>query len=576
MGVYSDWVGEGPFLLVEVLADGWERIAKTRIEPVAWSYRHGAERRAWRHHYQITDKDGHKRTISIPKESLTVAKGNSALRELARSGVRFINHKDKLDALVKFLRYEPKTQIVRVPHTGWIEDNKDHWLFIRPDSTLGVSRHRYEFDGDGTSHGLQISGSKEDWSKYVAAPLEGCSTVALSLATFFATPLIHFVHEQAGGWHLYGPSSIGKTLAGAIGQSVYGLPHGSGTGDTFGRSWAGTATGIEQFAALRSDVGLSLDEIGVGAVLPIKDAIYALSGGTEKLRGTSQATLKTSKGFRVLVLSTGEKSLAAFLGQRDDAEGRRKRLVDVPAEVAPGTSFEIISPNAIVAAGQEFYGAVKQYHGAVGLAWQQYLVKLGPTKIRDHVNSHRNSWLAQTAVKDLEKESHPQVRSVINRFALMAAALQMARVAGLLPWKIESCNAGILACADRWAKQRGDLAVGGETIRVVNALRETILTTLKDRFIELKPDKKGKLQPTKELPLEQTDGYLKPDRILILPAAWSRLTNNAPDTLTYLLNKGWLIPGETNTPGKPKVERIGGGQAAQRFYVLRRSFLIEK
>jgi hypothetical protein len=242
-------------------------------------------------------------------------------------------------------------------------------------------------------------------------------------------------------------------------------------------------------------------------------------------------------------------------------------------EVAPSTALETVRPDEIVAAGRRFYSAVKEHHGAVGKAWQEHLVALGQAEIRRQVDAHRNAWLGQSEVAEIEKEAHPQVRSVIHRFALMAAALRTAIDARLLPWKVKSADAGILACADRWAKQRGDLGISGETLRAVNALRQTILETLADRFVELKPDAKGTLKPTRELPPEQVDGYFKPDRILIYPEAWSRLTGNASENMGYLLSKGWLIPGETGAPGKPKVERIGRGQLAQRFYVLRREFL---
>jgi hypothetical protein len=439
-GVYCNAVGEEEShdnLMTEVFEDGWVRIAKTRIEPLAWSYQFGAERQAWRNHFEITDRDGHKRTIKIPRENLGA--GGSAIKQLNSLGVRVFIAKDKRTALLRFLRWEPTAKIVRVPHTGWVPDS-GQWLFIRPDRTL-IGRQtkkqqhlRYEFDGDGTSHGLQISGTVEDWKRHVVAPLEGCSNVALSVATFFATPLILFVHEQPGGWHIYGSSKIGKSLCAAVGQSVYGLPYPPGTGhDTFGRSWQGTSTGIEQFAALRSDVGLALDEIGVGAVHPIKDAVYALSGGAEKLRATGQLSLQHSKGFRVLVLSTGEKSLVVFLGARDDAEGRRTRLVDVLAEVAPGTALETVPPQQVVDTARTLYAALKNYHGAVGLAWQQHLVDLGEAKIRSQVEGYRTAWLAHSAVKDLENQAHPQVRSVIHRFGLMVAALRMAIEAGLLP-----------------------------------------------------------------------------------------------------------------------------------------------
>ena len=49
------------------------------------------------------------------------------------------------------------------------------------------------------------------------------------------------------------------------------------------------------------------------------------------------------------------------------------------------------------------------------------------------------------------------MRAVVNRFALYAAALRMAIAAGLLPWTVDSSDAGILACMQRWAAQRGNV-----------------------------------------------------------------------------------------------------------------------
>jgi hypothetical protein len=97
--------------------------------------------------------------------------------------------------------------------------------------------------------------------------------------------------------------------------------------------------------------------------------VYQLAGGARRLRATSTGKLQDQHGFRVLLFSTGEKSLGVFLGNTGDEAGRRKRLVDVPAEVIPGTSFETIASDRIGEAAERFYSATQRLHGAVGLEW---------------------------------------------------------------------------------------------------------------------------------------------------------------------------------------------------------------
>src|SRR5207244_2282833 len=93
-------------------------------------------------------------------------------------------------------------------------------------------------------------------------------------------------------------------------------------------------------------------------------------------RSVARRVSSGRRGFRVLVFSTGEKSVAEFLGKKDDAEGRRRRLVDIPAEVQPGSAFETIPPHQVDAAAAKFYPAADRLHGAVGEAWQRHLVNL--------------------------------------------------------------------------------------------------------------------------------------------------------------------------------------------------------
>jgi hypothetical protein len=145
--------------------------------------------------------------------------------------------------------------------------------------------------------------------------------------------------------------------------------------------------------------------------------------------------------------STGEKSLVQFIPGLQ--EGARKRLVDVPAEVQPDSAYETISRDRIHTEGERLFDAMKRQHGAVGRDWQRHLVDLGPDRIKVELQKHRKAFLALPEVVAVAEKAHPQVRAVVNRFALTAAALRMAIEASLLPWTIEEADAGIIACMRR-------------------------------------------------------------------------------------------------------------------------------
>ena len=115
-----------------------------------------------------------------------------------------------------------------------------------------VRRITYLLDATATNHGLHVAGTAEAWAAEIAAPFEGDSNVALAFGTFFAAPLLEFAGEPGGGFHIFGQSTIGKTMASAAGQSIYGWPHETAD-DTFGVGWGGTEAGFDALALARTD-----------------------------------------------------------------------------------------------------------------------------------------------------------------------------------------------------------------------------------------------------------------------------------------------------------------------------------
>jgi hypothetical protein len=262
--------------------------------------------------------------------------------------------------------------------------------------------------------------------------------------------------------------------------------------------------------------------------------------------------------------------LVQFIGESLQ-EGARKRLVDVPAEVQPGSAFETIPREQIHNASKRLFDAMKRQHCAVGRDWQRYLVNIGPDQIKAQLHQHREAFAALPEIIAVVTKAHPQVRAVVNRFALYAAALRMAIAAELLPWSVEEADAGIIACMQRWVTQRGNIDTTGELQRAADVVSATIKAALSDRFITIhKPNRvwepATEADAIKQRTANSFDGYAKTDRVLVRPEAWTRYCNGMDphEIAKHLQEQGTLIP---SRDGKlSKAEQVIG--KVDRFYAL--------
>ena len=246
------------------------------IDPVALS-RDISPQRNWRHRYLITDETG-EFPVEIGNEHFG-KKADPAISILMRHGVHVVETDEARQHLATFLRFKPRGRVIRAPRVGWFEAKKGCWVFVLPTETLGDAESSTSFSTPRpNAHGFHRSGTSEQWREQVAGPLAGNSNVVLAVGTFLAAPLLRWADEPGGGFISHGPAKIGKTLLGAVGQSVWGKPYAPGAGaDAFGFTWESTANRIGERAVLRSDVGLYLDEIGIGDPKAVAATVYKLS-----------------------------------------------------------------------------------------------------------------------------------------------------------------------------------------------------------------------------------------------------------------------------------------------------------
>ena len=561
----------------------WDRICTTRIDLEALTRDGRGDN--WGTYIVITNRDGGKRKLAVPHALIAADKVADIASLLASIGVGIVPTRAARQLLVQFLTLEVSGRITAVPQIGW-HCSSDTWQFVLPDDTIvpaGFAGPRPVLQTASlhVQHGLDVGGSVEQWIEQIARPMAGNSNVHLCVGTMFAGPLLKFAHEAPGFFHLWGTSKIAKSLAGAVGQSVWGRPKVPGEADAFGASWTATAMGLERYAVLRSDVGAYLDEIGEGSPKAIRPAVYGLANGSTKLRGTQDITLRPMESFRILGISTGEQTMESYLssGGEKVPAGLKVRLVDVPAEVQADSVFETFPREQIEELGKRFYPLTSELYGAVGRAWLQHLVDLGGEKIGALVRQHREEWLKLPAVAAVRAKSSVQVQSILNRFALVAAALRMAIEAKLLPWSIDETDCGVAACMARCLKGRnGRLDLTGEVLGAIEQIRTILATDLHGRFIHQRVidgnlDYASPADATKR----DTLGYVKDGRILIEPTAWRGVLCAGYDpekTARHLKGEGLLIADETGgkLQRQEKVKR-GGDVVKARFYVLDQKIL---
>lgn len=262
----------------------------------------------------------------------------------------------------------------------------------------------------------------------------------MALGIAFAAPLLSLLHAESGGFHLFGDSSDGKTTAALVALSVWGKP--SDTKIT----WRGTGLGFSNIAAARNDGLLVLDEMGQAKAKVIGDTVYGIMNGVNKVQGAKQGGNRHTDRWRILVLSTGEKTPDAIMGKYEEWHaGQNTRLPSIPAYTGKGHGiYDNLHHFANGAElSEHLQEAVEQQHGMAGRAFIDLIDEHTPAQARE---------IIQTFMNTLPPLSG-QARRVAQRFALVAAAIELAApITGLMAGV---GMMGVKQCFDDWLERNG-------------------------------------------------------------------------------------------------------------------------
>lgn len=341
--------------------------------------------------------------------------GEDARRSLFNMGA-VIGLKKRGAFMEYLLDQAPEAEITTTRRTGWHESG----AFVLPSRTIGSDSVRFQAAGGGQVL-FCVKGDLAGWQANIAERCAGNPVLTLAIGCALAGPLLSLVGVLGGGVHLVGDSSSGKSLAQLIAASVWGDP------GVFSASWDVSKGGLEIEASGRNDTVLTLDEIKRADPKRVQEMAYSLANGQGKGTMTREREGRAKLSWRLLTLSSGERSLsehAAISGNSAHA-GAELRMVDVNAGTRPHRAFD----NLHGFEGANFHRllsvAANTHHGHLGPVFVERLIAGGDMPgLLDDFARVRTLFVADSA----------QAGRVADRFAVIALAGEMAIAYGLLPW----------------------------------------------------------------------------------------------------------------------------------------------
>jgi putative DNA primase/helicase len=419
----------------------------------------------WARWIQFKDADGRQHQVAIRDGDLH-GDPRTLAATLARQGL-WISPRHKHRAqLVEYLNsVEVDERVTFVPRTGWHTVGASR-VFVLPDQSFGGTNELVLLNTDGASpYGSR--GSLTDWQNSTGRLTAGQRLAVLAVSTALSGPLLNLSGQDGGGIHFLGISSSGKTSLNRAAASVWG-PR------AYMRSWRATANGLEGAAVLANDTLLVLDELGVIDSRELNAAVYQLAIGHGKGRARRDGSMRTPASWRVMVVSSGEVSIASKVEEdknRRAKAGQEVRILDIPADAGKGYgAFDSPRPGENSAAGlaDEIVVSAEEFYGTAGQAFVEAIVKCGIDKTIEYLNASINAFCA-CAVKF---GNEGQIRRAVRRLALIAAAGELAHEFGIVPhWKKGEATAAAVFALNQWIARRG----GGEAAEEIAAVRSVRL-----------------------------------------------------------------------------------------------------
>ncbi|MEK6219944.1 MAG: DUF927 domain-containing protein [Psychrobacter cryohalolentis] len=399
----------------------------------------------WGRLLQWRDDDGVLHTWSMPI-SLLQGDAREYRRELASQGLDIeyaitATYRSYLDVYIQ--KYPIHKRALCVDKLGWHDEQ-----YVLPDGAIGNDSKELIVYQSAHSINSTIAqqGTLAQWRDELCKKLADQSRFVFSIACAFAGQLLELLDDDGGGFHILGSSSMGKSLSLKLAASVWGNP------DKYVKTWRSTDNALEGTASEHNDSFLPLDEISESDPKIIGKAAYMLANGKPKGRSTTTGHNRIAKTWRIIFLSNGEESLQNFMaqaGQKTNA-GIEVRVAHIDADAGKGLKTFDSLVLADTGAGQadKIKELSQAYYGVAGIAWLEHITsdKAATTATAKQFVSDFMSNYSDLA---------PQAYRVAKRFAIVAAAGEMATQANITGWQAGQATTAVMTCLDNWLDNYG-------------------------------------------------------------------------------------------------------------------------
>lgn len=523
------------------------------------------------------DRDRRLKSWPLPRRLLYLGAGE-AEGELAGRGLRLspdFNARARLrQALAEV---EAGDRVTLVNRAGWHGAAGAGGAFLMPDGdTIGTPPEPLVLAemGEEAATRCAMAGTLEGWQRGVAAIAAGNPLAAFAMSCAFAGPLLLPLGETSGGFHLAGGSKEGKTTCCQMAATAWGPPTKGGPL----RDWHATSNGLEAAAEEAGDALLLLDEIHQADPRAVVGAVYALAGEGGKQRLNRDAKARRRRTWRTFILSNGEicpSVAAAKAGTRLPA-GAAVRLPSIPVGRGGAAWPNLHGAADFAALMTTLHAGMRAHHGHGARAFVAELAKLKDAELAE-VRAVLAGLRDRMALA-LPDGADAQARDVSRRFALAAAAGELATAWGILPWPQGTATGAADRMMAAWLAGRGN-AGAAEDADALDRVRTFIAQHGAARFAAVELDQYGNPVEGDTRPVIRRAGFRKVLKdhgtaFLFFPEVWQGEVFDGADGLAgakALAAAGHLVPGE-----KGKLQRhvrVPGHDNPVRFYAVRAAIM---
>jgi uncharacterized protein (DUF927 family) len=508
-------------------------------------------------------------------ENSLLASDGSALRSrLNDEGFQPVTDRDKQLHLIDYIALcKPSKLALTINRNGWhgktyVRQNEQIHMDT-PKEELFLTNKTFE-------HFFRESGSLEDWRENVAKLCSKNNLPIFALSSAFASVLLRPLGLEGGGFHFVGRSSIGKTTLLHLAGSVFG-----GSENGYIRNWRNTGNAVESIASQHCDSLLCLDEIGqIPDKKELGEIAYMLSNGYGKGRTDRNGQIRQVKEWKLLFLSTGEKTLSEAMEEAGKDEftkaGQSVRFVDLSVDISNKFGIFNSIPNSIKSSAELANSIKKNSKKYYGTPILRFLFELPNyfENLEDSFKVHQKAWIEGLEIENADS----QILRVVDRFAVVAFAGALACQMGILPFDSKEVYSAVGEVLKNWLKERAknesDMRESLDTLNGFKRVRSFLQAHQESRFTAL--DSSGK--PTNEnAKTSNRCGFTKEDehgnmRFLIFPEQFRKEICKGFDSkeiLRLLDERGFLDRSDKLS----KTVRIFG--KVNRFYDVSFDFLIE-